>query len=28
VGRLFPPGTDTNEVVNYIKQWVKENRKL
>lgn len=28
VGKLFPPGTDTGEVVNYIREWVKENRKL
>ncbi len=28
VGKLFPPGTDTKEVVNYITNWVKENRKL
>jgi len=28
IGRLFPPGTNTNEVVNYIANWVKENRKL
>jgi methylmalonyl-CoA mutase C-terminal domain/subunit len=26
VGKLFPPGTDTNEVVNYIKEWVSKNR--
>jgi methylmalonyl-CoA mutase C-terminal domain/subunit len=26
VGKLFPPGTDTNEVVNYIKDWVSKNR--
>lgn len=28
VGKLFPPGTDTSEVVNYITNWVKENRKI
>jgi methylmalonyl-CoA mutase C-terminal domain/subunit len=28
VGRLFPPGTDTGEIVNYIRNWVDENRKL
>lgn len=27
-GNLFAPGTDTTEIVNYITQWVKENRKL
>ncbi len=26
VGRLFSPGTNTNEISNYIKEWVKENR--
>lgn len=26
VGKLFPPGTDTKEVVNYITDWVKQNR--
>lgn len=26
VGKLFPPGTDTKEVVNYITNWVKQNR--
>ena len=26
VGKLFAPGTDTKEIVNYIKGWVKENR--
>lgn len=25
-GRLFPPGTDTNEIVTYIRDWVKTNR--
>lgn len=28
VGKLFPPGTDTKEIVGYIKEWVKKNRKL
>jgi methylmalonyl-CoA mutase C-terminal domain/subunit len=28
VGKLFPPGTDTKEVVNYITDWVKANRKI
>lgn len=26
VGKLFVPGTDTNEIVSYITNWVKENR--
>ncbi|MBI2272012.1 MAG: cobalamin B12-binding domain-containing protein [Bacteroidetes bacterium] len=26
VGKLFPPGTDTKEVVSYIKEWVERNR--
>lgn len=26
VGKLFPPGTPTTEIVNYITDWVKENR--
>ena len=26
VGRLFPPGTPTSEIVGYISQWVSENR--
>ena len=26
VGKLFPPGTDTTEIVSYIKEWVKINR--
>lgn len=26
VGRLFPPGTDTRDIADYIKQWVKEHR--
>lgn len=25
VGRLFTPGAPTSEIVNYIKQWVKDN---
>ena len=28
VGKLFPPGTDTKEVVGYITEWVKQYRKL
>jgi methylmalonyl-CoA mutase, C-terminal domain len=28
VGKLFPPGTDTGEIVNYITEWVKQHRKL
>lgn len=28
VGKLFPPGTDTNEIVAYIKEWVEKNRKF
>ena len=28
VGKLFPPGTDTKEVVGYITEWVKKYRKL
>lgn len=28
VGKLFPPGTDTKEIVDYIINCVKENRKL
>ena len=28
VGKLFPPGTDTKEIVEYITGWVEENRKL
>ena len=27
VGKLFAPGTDTGDVINYIKNWVEENRK-
>ncbi|MBX2931448.1 MAG: cobalamin B12-binding domain-containing protein [Chitinophagaceae bacterium] len=26
VGKLFPPGTNTQEIANYITNWVKENR--
>ncbi|MEO7312589.1 MAG: cobalamin B12-binding domain-containing protein [Chitinophagaceae bacterium] len=26
VGQLFPPGTTTTEIANYIKSWVKEHR--
>lgn len=26
VGKLFPPGTPTGEIADYIRQWVKENR--
>ena len=26
VGKLFAPGTPTNEIANYIKEWVKEHR--
>jgi methylmalonyl-CoA mutase C-terminal domain/subunit len=28
VGKLFPPGTDTKDIVNYITGWVKTHRKL
>jgi methylmalonyl-CoA mutase, C-terminal domain len=28
VGKLFPPATPTSEIANYIKNWVKENRKF
>ncbi|MFN5325490.1 MAG: cobalamin B12-binding domain-containing protein [Bacteroidota bacterium] len=28
VGRLFPPGTNTVEIVQYIKDWVAQNRKF
>ena len=28
VGRLFPPGTDTKEIIEYITDWVNKNRKL
>lgn len=26
VGELFPPGTDTEKIINYIRDWVAENR--
>lgn len=26
VGKLFSPGTNTSEIANYIKNWVKDNR--
>lgn len=26
VGKLFPPGTTTNAIADYIKDWVKQNR--
>jgi methylmalonyl-CoA mutase C-terminal domain/subunit len=26
VGKLFPPGTTTSDIANYIKDWVKEHR--
>ena len=28
VGKLFAPGTDTSEIVNYITHWVSENKKF
>lgn len=28
VGKLFQPGTNTGEIVSYIKKWVSENRKF
>jgi methylmalonyl-CoA mutase C-terminal domain/subunit len=28
VGKLFPPGTPTNEIADYIKGWVKEHREF
>ena len=28
VGKLFPPGTDTKVIVDYIKEWVQANRKF
>lgn len=28
VGRLFPPGTDTAQIIEYITDWVKENREI
>ena len=27
VGKLFPPGTDTSQIIEYISQWVEKNRK-
>lgn len=27
VGELFPPGTETEKIVNYIKDWVSQHRK-
>lgn len=26
IGKLFPPGTETTEIVNYINHWVEKNR--
>ncbi|MGI8893902.1 MAG: cobalamin B12-binding domain-containing protein [Bacteroidia bacterium] len=26
VGELFPPGTETEKIINYIREWVAENR--
>ena len=26
VGKLFPPGTDTSQIIEYISQWVEKNR--
>lgn len=28
IGRLFPPGTGTGEIINYITEWVASNRKF
>ena len=28
VGKLFPPGTSTSDIADYIKSWVKENREF
>ena len=28
VGKLFPPGTDTHIIIEYIQNWVKEHRKF
>lgn len=28
VGKLFPPGTNTVDIAEYIKEWVKENREF
>lgn len=27
VGKIFPPGSDTKEIVNYITSWVEQNRR-
>ncbi len=27
IGKLFPPGTDTGEIINYISGWVEKKRK-
>ncbi len=27
VGKLFAPGTDTTDIIDYIKQWVSQHRK-
>lgn len=28
VGKLFPPGTETKQIISYITEWVKENRQF
>lgn len=28
IEKLFPPGTDTQQIVSYIRSWVKENRQF
>ena len=28
VGKLFPPGTETKQIISYINNWIKENRKF
>ena len=28
VGKLFPPGTSTSDIADYIKEWVKDNREF
>lgn len=28
IGKLFPPGTQTTEIVNYINHWVQQNRQF
>lgn len=28
VGKLFPPGTDTKQIISYITDWVKEHRQF